>query len=614
MRIEYQIESNNITYKKGDTLIIDFSNSFEYVKSINYIDFDFSPLETAEKGHEIYIRWSYDIKDLDRQIGIGRPHVNWSAWEKITQNGSPISSVYSKINRTETDSFDLQFKLIRRDSDGARRINLIVIDWIEGNIPEEVSEPYVKNTSCKANSCPSTDFSSGVVINCDSNLFRPYNVINPAIKLYKEISCAVSDMFGHCVRYFKTQAKLDSADPILKEYSLYEVTDVKDINILIPDNQFPDNAIRFLPYDMDFGDGLEVHIVKEHFQRAFGFDDLPEQKDYIYFPLIDRIYEVNSAYLFRDFMAAESYYKVMLFKWQDKVNVMRNNPEIDEYVNDLHESLDEVLGDEIKKQYEQVTKPQQYQTIAVGGYDYVRSHINESLIIQNEDISNYFTIIGKYFYDMTKKMNWNDIAVKYKAKVDRKISENTAFSMWFKNKHKITDTNPYNTLIDGYNYTDNKGFLINLNYDSVTKNTKSIDLRYNNRTVTFDSNFPQLNTEDWYAIVVNHINEFKQACVHIWKMQYNQNLPSTGQPKTTNLQLIYTEVKDIVAEAINPNDTFYKLRAGTDYITNVRVWNENMDEEKQPITLNQYVVKDSHLAILIDNAVSTLRLVKEFVR
>ena len=32
-------------------------------------------------------------------------------------------------------------------------------------------------------------------------------------------------------------------------------------------------------------------------------------------------------------MANESYYKVMLYKWQDKLNVMRENPEIDQYVN-----------------------------------------------------------------------------------------------------------------------------------------------------------------------------------------------------------------------------------------------------------------------------------------
>ena len=87
---------------------------------------------------------------------------------------------------------------------------------------------------------------------------------------------------------------------------------------------------------------MEVHIVREHFERAFGHDDLPEQKDYLYFPLIDRIFEVQSAYLFKDFMAAEAYYKVMLYKWQDKANVMRENPEIAQYIDDLVLDFDEI--------------------------------------------------------------------------------------------------------------------------------------------------------------------------------------------------------------------------------------------------------------------------------
>jgi hypothetical protein len=616
MRFDYQIVSNNITYNNGDTLLVDFTNKFEYVKSLDLIDFDFSPLETHDNGHDVFIRWSYDIHPIERAVG--KPHIIWSAWERLTVNGviSPnASSIYSKIIRSESDSFDLQFKIIRRGtSSGSRSINRVVIEYTEGSVPESISVPPIKYSACKANSCPTTNFSSGITINCDTNLFRPYNVINPAIKIYQEMSCAVSDMFGHCVRYFKTQARTESADPVLKEYSLYEVTDVKDIKVLVPDNQFPDNAVRFLPYDMDFNEGLEVHIVREHFERAFGQEDLPEQKDYIYFPLIDRIFEVNSAYLFRDFMATEAYYKVMLFKWQDKLNVMRINPEIDKYVNDLHESLDETLGPEIQKEFNEITKPMQYQTIAVGGYDHVRSHINGVLVIENKDLSNYFTIVGKYFYDMTRNMNWNDIAVKYKLEVNRTINDNTAFSMWFKPRHLSTSLNTYDTLIDGYNVSENKGFRISLDYDPITKGTKSITVKSNSNTLVFNESFPALSNDEWYALMVNHLNEFGQVSVHLWKMKYNDTLPSAGQTKTTDLQLVFTQVINIVAEDINPTNTVFQLRAGTFYSTNIRIWSESIEEEKQPVTLNQYVVREHDLALLIDNAVSPLRLVKEYVR
>jgi hypothetical protein len=394
---------------------------------------------------------------------------------------------------------------------------------------------------------------------------------------------------------------------------LYTVNDVKDIKILLPDNNIPDNAINFLPYDMDFGESLEVHIVREHFHRAFGDDNLPEQKDYIYFPLLDRIFEVHSCYLFRDFMADQVYYKLSLYKWQDKLNVMRDNPEIDQYVDSIHVSLDEALDEEIQKEYIEITKPQHYQTIAIGGYDHIRSHINEKLIIETKDLTNYFTVVGKYLYDMTKGMAWQDIAVQYKQLVNRGDNDNTSFTMWFKPQHLSTSTNQYDTLIDGFNSSENKGIQINLDYTG--QSASGITVKSNAHILKFEKNFPTLSNNDWYGLCVNHMNEFGQIAVYIWKMGYDSTMPPRGQQKTTNLQLMYSEVIDInYKEAIDPTNTPYILRAGTIYQTNIRVWKESIEEEKQPIMLNQYVVKDNDFGLIVDNAVPPIKLVREYVR
>jgi hypothetical protein len=370
-----------------------------------------------------------------------------------------------------------------------------------------------------------------------------------------------------------------------------------------------------MPFDMDFGDGLEVHIVREHFQRAFGYDDLPEQKDYLYFPLIDRIFEVHSAYLYKDFMAAEAYYKVMLYKWQDKANVMRENPEIAQYIDDLTEDFDEILQPEIDKEFIDITKPLQYNTTSVGGFDKVRNKINENLVIEVKDLTNYFTVVGKYFYDLPKSMSWGDLAVKYKLPVNRTVKENTAFSMWFKTTKSTFVNSPqtYDIMLDGYSDLENKGYRITLDYSPGTAPNsavaKGITVKVNEFTKTFD--IPQLNKDTWYALVVNHMNDFSQLSIHVWEMKYNPNQPT--QNKTTDLRLFYTGHVTIEPEAVNYNGT-YELRSGSLGITNVRIWSESIEEEKQPIVLNQYVVKDSRYALLIDNAIPPLRMVKEYVR
>lgn len=613
MKFEYFIDSNNITYKEGDTLIVDFSNYFENFKAITDIHFDFDPIEAWDVGHNIYIRWSYDVAGAD--ISIGKPHVVWSSWIQITEGGLPVPNavtIYNKLFRSELETFDLQFKLVRRGTaTGSRAINKITLFYELGTIPEGAEAPlYPLDTrTCKATCSPAMNFGSGILINTTSGLFRPYDIMKPAQSIYKQMACAASEMFGHCVRYFKTQAKIESADPVLKEYSLYEVTDVKDIKILIPDNTLPDNAIKFLPYDMDFGDGLECHIIREHFERAFGPSELPEQKDYIYFPLIDRIFEVNSAYLYRDFMGMEAYYKVMLYKWQDKLNVMRENPEIDKYVNDLHESLDDVLQPQIEKEFLNITKPTQYKTVAVGGYDFVRSHINDNLLIIEKDLNNYYTIISKNYYDLKSKMGHGDIAVKYKKEVNRLSTDNTAFTAWFTPKKTPKDKNTYDIILDGYNVTESKGILIKVNYTNSI--ASSISVKLNSTDYEF-TNLPTLTNDVWYGICLNVYNEFKQLSLVLWGIKYNPNTPS--QNTTSDLLQIYNKMIEIQPVDLAPTDTFYQLRAGTLGMTNIRVWAEAIEEEKQSLILNQYVVKDQEYALIIDNSIAPLKMEKSFIR
>jgi hypothetical protein len=107
------------------------------------------------------------------------------------------------------------------------------------------------------------------------------------------------------------------------------------------------------------------------------------------------------------------------------------------------------------------------------------------------------------------------------------------------------------------------------------------------------------------------MNEFSQLAIHLWEMKYNPNQPT--QNKTTDLKLILTKHVTITPSDVNSGGTF-ELRCGSTGITNVRVWSESIEEEKQPITLNQYVVRESRYALLIDNAIPPLRMVKEYVR
>lgn len=608
------IKSNNYTYREGDTLLLSINKSFNNIESIDSILFDFTPLDTAHNRHDIDVRWSYNVND--ENLVNGRPHIVWSSWEPLVSSKKIIDpfSVFSKIIQ-KNNSVKLQFRIIRIGNDLiARRVDRIVLNILHSESQETVINALGSDTDeCKATSCISPNFSSGVTLKCDNDsLFSPYAAMGPGVQLWKDLSSAVGEMFGHCVRYLKTKPKSESADAVLKEYSLYNVIDVKDIKILIPDNTIPDNVINFTSFDMDFSDSLEIHIVKEHFERAFGAVS-PQEKDYLYFPLMDRLYEVHSAYLFKDFMGAEAYYKVMLYKWQDKLNVMRENESIAEYVEAITENFEDILQPEIEKEYVDVTKPLQYTTVSIGGQDKIRSHINENLNIEVKDVNNYFTVVGKYYYDLKKNMHHGDLAVNYKLKPNRELTDNTAFSFWINLQNESPKKNPpdFDIILEAYSDSNKKGYRFVINYENVNANSipKSITLQLNDGSYEFQ--IPHIQRNKWYGIVINHLNSYSQISLHIWEMKYNQSQPTIN--KTTDLKLIYSETQQITSQSIK-SDVNYQLRAGNLFLTNLRIWNQTIEEEKQPKILNQYIVRESHLADLIDNAVSPLRLIREYVR
>ena len=125
----------------------------------------------------------------------------------------------------------------------------------------------------------------------------------------------VNKVFGLEANYYSVQPQGRGKDVILREYTLFNVVDEKCVKILVPQNQFPDNKINFDPFGLQFEDVFEVQMDKRYFESIFGRGSQPRKRDIIYFPLTNRIYEINSTYLFRDFMQAPVYFKMELKKY-----------------------------------------------------------------------------------------------------------------------------------------------------------------------------------------------------------------------------------------------------------------------------------------------------------
>ena len=95
-------------------------------------------------------------------------------------------------------------------------------------------------------------------------------------------------------------------------------------------------------------------------------------------------------------------------------------------------------------------------------------------------------------------------------------------------------------------------------------------------------------------------------------MLFDPNKPAYTQ-QSTQLKLIFGETQEFDKQAIN-NDSYYQLIGGPLQITNIRLMNELINEENQPLFLNQYTVRDNQYSRMIDNALPPLNMTRESVR
>jgi hypothetical protein len=266
--------------------------------------------------------------------------------------------------------------------------------------------------------------------------FKPYQV-NPAVTLYRELAYTINQMFGHDVMYARAVPMAIGRDVTLHEWTLYDVDDPLCIKVLVPNNEFPDNKILFNPMGLDFEMPFEVQIVKEYYEQLFGIGTGPQKRDIIYFPLTNRIYEIESSYLWKDIMQKEVYWKIALQKYQPKSN--RYEPQdLREMFNTITHDTEERFGEEVQLEAIQITDPQQYDPkIGSNYYDPTRLNFNDNIVITQLKLSNYTNILSESQYDLRSVYiaaagNNQPTAIEYRSNVLFNTEDDRSLNMWFK--------------------------------------------------------------------------------------------------------------------------------------------------------------------------------------
>lgn len=433
---------------------------------------------------------------------------------------------------------------------------------------------------------------ANIRVNCDdTNQFQPYN-LGKSQQVYLQLSNMVSDIFGHQVKYFRTEPDQRTKDVILMEYSLFHVADEQTIKILVPDNEFPqESSISYDMFGMDFEE-FEIHIVKKEFEEAFGYGKQPRNKDYMFIPIINKMYTVSSVSLGDRFNAAISYWKLKLTKYSTSSAVETDG--FTELTDMIVTGIDEVFGAEIKDVQEQVTKPEQYQTVSTSYRDGIRQFQSKDIKIVDYDLKNRWTVVSKNYYDLTQ-VDKTNVALEYVKKSNLKATDDFALTAWISPQFE-TANNTEDYFVFG-DYALSNGFRLMVSPFAFTVIINGIPYTYAHNMI--------FAKDKWYAFILNASNTYRQLSLHVYALDANSN---EGLPQLQNNDLIpaFHETKELNNAMMWNSDTYYHLNGAKLHITNIRMFEKPIELEQHHNVLNQYVVRDNQLALIIDNAIPSI--------
>lgn len=154
-------------------------------------------------------------------------------------------------------------------------------------------------------------------------LFNPYAGLDCALLLQQQLADSIVCMLGIPIYYFRVKPDADTADYTFKEYVMHNVESVKQLKLMIADGQMPSSRPQFTELDFDWETDWETELSKSQFAAAFGDTAFPKQRDFVYVPMMKRMWEVNSAYDEKNegLMWQSTTWKLGLIKWNEKTNV-----------------------------------------------------------------------------------------------------------------------------------------------------------------------------------------------------------------------------------------------------------------------------------------------------
>jgi hypothetical protein len=372
-------QNNSLTFSKNFRI---FSTSEPVSGIIAFTDFIEDLIITVPNTLNIAV-------NLTRKFRYSRNRLDWSLWYNVAPG---LLGDAAGIFLDEHDEFYFEVKYEYDDGTSSELSTIIEINEIKLRFEQaaQVANVYTPQTICGDEMCTS------IIQNRDPS-FRPYNV-DSAIGMFQELSFFTNQLYGHQVVYFRTLPESNSGDYVFKEWTLYKNIDRKCIKVMVKDNAFPDNMPKFTDFGIDFQLPFEVEVDHKYYQSIFGVNSEPRKRDFLYFPLLNRMFEIQGSYLHRGFMMSPTFWKIQLKKYNPNIDMLLTD-DTRTFLDNVITSAEQLFGEEVKKDIKDATMPAQYQKITTT-FDSSRKALHPDLIQRPLKYTYNFAPLIENYYDL----------------------------------------------------------------------------------------------------------------------------------------------------------------------------------------------------------------------
>jgi hypothetical protein len=511
---------------------------------------------------------------------------SWSQWYEFVPDGSPAQGMEAIETVQMNPDADLYIEYKYEYDDGTMNPldEPIVVDSISTrlqlrDVAVSIDAESMMPSGTTGEVAPMMTFDRDAT-------FNPYD-IGGFVDIYAQTSLYTNRTFGLPVLYFRTAAK--SGDYMFKEWNLFSVVERKCIKVLVPNNDFPDSKLHYNEFGIDYEVPFEAHIDKTYFEMMFGPEAEVRKKDFLYFPMLNRMYEVQGSYMFRGLMMKPLYWKVQLVKFKPNINYIMKAEDtlfLDNLLLDSEETVSQIANAEIRD----ATMPDQFRTISTR-FDETRRALGGMLMVRQERFYFNYAQLIDYYYDLSQGIAPDSVAVTYKKS-----------ALFNSDMPNLTYTAMFNVRTAGQPFTVIQSWkegspdpAIGMSITGVLNGTSlDVTLRVNDTVKNY--RFLNVQSSRWYALVLEMSLQYKQLGVFLYD-------PVDDPADSLNHNKFDLKGKYVSAMPAVTFDTQsgYVLRGGAAYIANVRVFNKILNFEEHSYVLSQLFVQDESTIYIIDN-------------